>query len=51
MYVDAPEPVKVAELPAHTAVGLATAFTVGLETATDTVLEFVHPEAFADVTV
>jgi hypothetical protein len=51
VYVDAPEPVNVAEAPAQIAVGFATAFTVGLETTRDNVLVFVHPVAETPVTV
>ena len=50
MYVDAPEPVNVAELPAHKVVGLATALIVGFETVKVTVLVFVQPVADVPVT-
>jgi hypothetical protein len=51
VYVDAPEPVNVAVLPAHNVTGLATALIVGFETVNVTVLVFVQPVKDLPVTV
>ena len=52
MYVVAPLPVKVAEEPAHTAVGLAVALTVGLGvTVKFKVLVAVQPKVVVPTTV